>query len=113
MQEEIFNPMVQTWHSKIDLPTPNPHVLYCIKKITNYPELGYCYLEVIVDRAGAPYKTILFYHYAFVEQYGKFIEDIKDLVPLHCTSIKDYLVTFHQDKECPCGWRNQSVKEGE
>ena len=110
MQQEAFDPTVQSWHSKVDLPAPNPHVLYCIKKITNYPELGYCYLEAIVDRAGAPYETVLFYHYASVEEeYGKFIEDIKGLVPLHCTSIKDYLVSFHQDKACPCGWKSDNM----
>jgi hypothetical protein len=59
-----FDPTVQTWHSKVDLPMPNPHVLYCIRKIVNYPELGYCYLTAHVDRAGAPYETILFYTYA-------------------------------------------------
>ena len=105
-----FDPTVQTWHSKVDLPTPNPHVLYCIRKIVNYPELGYCYLTVHVDRAGVPYETILFYTYAPVNgeyTYSKFIEDIKELAPLHCTRIKDYLLTFEEDKECPCGWVNK------
>jgi hypothetical protein len=105
-----FDPTVQTWHSKVDLPTPNPHMLYCIRKIVNYPELGYCYLTVHVDRAGAPYETILFYTYAPVNgeyTYSKFIEDIKELAPLHCTRIKDYLLTFEKDKECPCGWVNK------
>ena len=40
--------MTQTNRStKIDLPRPNPHVLYCIRKIENRPELGYCYLTVL------------------------------------------------------------------
>ncbi len=41
--------MTQTNRStKIDLPRPNPQVLYCIRKIENRPELGYCYLTVLV-----------------------------------------------------------------
>lgn len=111
MQEETFNPMVQTWHSKIDLPTPNPHVLYCIRKIENYPDRGYAYLTVFVARAGAPYETVLFYSYASVEHYGKFIEDIKAFCPLHGTRIKDYLFTFDKDKDCPCGWNTINVQE--
>ena len=103
---------ILSWHSsKIDLPIPNPCVLYCIKKIENRPELNYCYLTVLVDRAkvpgtGEPYETILFYTYAPVQghNYSRFIEDIKALVPLHCSRIKDYLVTFHKDQVCPCGW---------
>ena len=47
-----FDPTVQSWHSKIDMPTPNPYVLYCIREIKNFPELGYCYVTVLVDRAG-------------------------------------------------------------
>jgi len=105
-----FDPTVQTWHSKVDLPTPNPHMFYCIRRIVNYPELGYCYLTVHVDRAGVPYETILFYTYAPVNgeyTYSKFIEDIKELAPLHCTGIKDYLLTLEKDKECLCGWVNK------
>ncbi len=64
MQQETFDPTVQSWHSKIDLPTPNPHVLYCIRKIENRPELGYCYVTVLVDRAGEPHEQILFFTYA-------------------------------------------------
>ncbi len=100
----------QECSSKIDLPTPDPLVLYCVKKITNRPELGYCYLDALVDRAGEPYETILFYTYAPVNgeyAYSRFIEDIKALCPLHSTRIKDYLLTFEKDKECPCGWKQQ------
>lgn len=100
------NDPILTFHSKIDLPTPNPCILYCIKKIENRPELSYCYLTVLVDRAGEPYEQILFYTYAPVQghNYSRFIEDIKALVPLHCSCIKDYLVTFHKTETCPCGW---------
>jgi len=105
MQQETFNPMVQSFHSKIDMPTPNPCALYCIRKIENRPELGYCYLTVLVDKDGSkePFETVLFYTYAPVQGYSRFIEDIKGLVPLHCSRIKDYLVTFHRTETCPCG----------
>jgi hypothetical protein len=87
-----FNPMVQSFQSKIDLPTPNPTLMYCIKKIENFPELGYCYLTVLVERAGEPYQTILFYTYVSSNadyRYSRFIEGIKTLVPLHSTRIKE------------------------
>ncbi len=103
--QEAFNPMIQTWHSKIDLPTPNPMVLYCVRKIENYPELGYAYLTVLVDRSGEQYQTVLFYNYAPMQNYSRFVEDIRGLVPLHCTNISDYSITFHKEKECPCGWK--------
>ena len=109
--------------TKIDLPRPNPHVLYCIRKIENRPELGYCYLTVFVApgvwgrgwpsesrgprRDGEPYETILFYTYAPVNSgysYGSFIEDMKGLCPLHFARIKDYLLTFEKESACPRGW---------
>ena len=101
-----FDPTIQSWHSKVDLPTPNPSVLYCIRKIENRPELGYCYLTALVERRGEPCETILFYNYVLIQGYGGFIEDIKNLVPLHCSRIKDHLVTFHKREQCPCGWRS-------
>jgi hypothetical protein len=108
MQQETFDPTIRSWHSKIDLPTPNPCALYCIRKIENRPELGYCYLTVLVEREGIPesepYETTLFYTYAPIQGYSRFIEDIKGLVPLHCARIKDYLVTFHRTEVCSCGW---------
>ena len=109
-----FNPMVQSFQSKIDLPTPNPTLMYCIKKIENFPELGYCYLTVLVERAGEPYQTILFYTYASSNagyRYSRFIEGIKTLVPLHSTRIKeDCLIVFECDKKCPCGWTLDQIK---
>lgn len=54
---ETFDPTRQSWHSKIDLPTPNPCVMYCIREIKNFPELGYCYLSALVDRAGEAYDV--------------------------------------------------------
>jgi hypothetical protein len=100
--------MTQTNRStKIDLPRPNPHVLYCIRKIENRPELGYCYLTVLVERGGEPYDTILFYTYAPVNSgysYSRFIEDRKGLCPLHSARIKDYLMTFEKERACPCGY---------
>ena len=108
--------MTQTNRStKIDLPRPNPHVLYCIRKIENRPELGYCYLTVLVApgdgggprRDGEPYDTILFYTYAPVNSdysYSRFIEDRKGLCPLHSARIKDYLMAFEKERACPCGY---------
>ncbi len=88
--------MTQTNRStKIDLPRPNPHVLYCI------------YLTVLVERGGEPYDTILFYTYAPVNSgysYSRFIEDRKRLCPLHSARIKDYLMTFEKERACPCGY---------
>ena len=111
MQEQ-FNPMVQSWHSKIDLPTPNPQVLYCVRKIDNYGDLGYCYFEVLVDRGGEPYQTVLFHNYADMPMLGWFIQDIKALVPLHCTLIReDHLIVFERDKPCPCGYEYNDNKE--
>ena len=104
LRNGTFDPTVQSWHSKIDMPTPNPHVLYCIREIKNFPELGYCYVTVLVDRAGEPYEQILFYNYVPIQGYSRFVEDIKNFVPLHCSCIKDYLVTFHRTEKCPCGW---------
>jgi hypothetical protein len=46
LRSGTFDPTVQSWHSKIDMPTLNPHVLYCIREIKNFPELGYCYVTV-------------------------------------------------------------------
>lgn len=109
-EQETFNPMLQSWHSKIDLPTPNELVLYCVRKIKNYPDLGYAYLTVLVGRAGAPHETTLFYNYGSVPNYSRFLEDIKDLCPHHCTRIKDSLVTFHKAEECPCGWEQENLE---
>ena len=103
-EQETFNPMLQSWHSKIDLPTPNPMILYCIRKIENFPEREYCYMTVLVDRAGSPYQTVLFFNYQGIENYGRPIEDLKKLVPLHFSEISDdLLVTFNKATECPCG----------
>lgn len=109
MKQEAFNPMVQSWNTKIDLPTPDPCALYCIRKIENRPELGYCYLTVFVG--GEPREQILFYTYAPVQGYGRFIEDIKSLVPLHSSRIRDYLVTFDKHEKCLCGIHDDNVKE--
>ena len=59
----------------------------------------------LVGRGREPYEITLFYTYAPVQGYARFIEDIKDLCPLHCSRIKDYLVTFHKEEECPCGYK--------
>ncbi len=107
MQQRTFDPTVQSWHSKIDLPTPNPRILYCIRKIENRPELGYCYVTALVDKEGEPFETVLFFTYAPIQGYSRFIEDIKGLVPLHCSRIIDYLVTFHKTEPCPCGWEGE------
>ena len=112
LRNGTFDPTVQSWHSKIDMPTPNPHVLYCIREIKNFPGLGYCYVTVLVAsgggggprRDGEPYEQILFYNYVPIQGYSRFVGDIKNLVPLHCSCIKDYLVTFHRTEKCPCGW---------
>jgi len=96
------HPLIRS-RTKIDLPLPDPDVLYCIVKIDNYPLLGYAYLTV-VDEKG---ERVLFYNYSTVPGSGRFVEDTAPLVPLHCTKIKDYLVTFHHHETCPCGWNKQ------
>ncbi len=81
---------------KID--SPQPCVLYCIKKIRNYPELGYAYLTTVNSRG----ERVLLYDYRTVAGYGEFIQSMVALVPLHCVKIKDALLTFHREQACPC-----------
>src|SRR5258708_6365277 len=102
------------FEKKNGLHSCNTTLMYCNKKIENFPELGYCYLTVLVERAGEPYQTILFYTYASSNagyRYSRFIEGIKTLVPLHSTRIKeDCLIVFECDKKCPCGWTLDQIK---
>ncbi len=93
--ELIMANIFKSVHSKID--------------IRNFSHIGYAYLTVVIDRDGAPYQKILFLNYTATKRYGSFLEDIKRLLPLHCTHIKNGLMTFHKDKVCPCGYKyNQS-----
>src|SRR5205085_323450 len=53
-------------------------------------------------------RRTLFYYYAHLNDsgaYSAFLDDIKELCPLHCTRIRDGLLTFESDKTCSCGHR--------
>ena len=86
--------------SKLELPTPDPDMIYHVKKIENFQD--YAYLTVI-DAAG---ERVLFFHYAN-RAYAPFLSDMAQLVPLHYVVIRNRLLSFARGEPCPCGISNQ------
>ncbi len=81
------------------MPVPLPEKLYCVREVRNYPIESFAYITVIDGSTSE--ERVLFFRYPDGNYY-QFIEDIKDLVPLHCTRIHDGLLTFHRSEQCPC-----------
>jgi hypothetical protein len=81
------------------LPVPMPGELYCIRELRNYPIESFAYITVIDGNTSE--ERVLFFRYPGGNYY-QLIEDIKDLVPLHCARMYNGLVTFHRSEQCPC-----------
>lgn len=93
--------------SKLDLPTPQENVVYCIRRILNYPGLSYAYVTVLIE--GSRDEIVLFYRYPAISSYWEFMDTVKDIVPLHNAQFRDRLLTFKREENCLCGHTVMSI----